>query len=383
MFSLLNNSNKIDLTQSEAYLNLNENEKKKLLPNLNLINTISGAGNSIIEGYKSSDIIVADDISSQIQTFYDNLNNYKLKYQEMLNDSVTKLSDSLLEEYAGKNIKLEGSNDSEEYYYINKYGYAQKYDDGSWSSRSTSCNNKGNANEVNIDTYNQLMQSAGANVTAGSECGLEGSNVKDNSNYYWIDMKGYKHTYKNSWNNRSNDCKKPILNTANVTNIPKPPGPGYLYYNFQCQQINTDSELYRQVVYLNGILKTEANQILEEINTILSDNIYNEEQIKLIRNDINIKLDELNKDYAIIESGQYDTIQTYNPNIQRLRSSTELSATSNYTRYLVFLFLLILIIGMIVTTFFTNNSKIAIIGIIITIFYIIIMLYTSHFTINV
>ena len=173
---------------------------------------------------------------------------------------------------------------------------------------------------------------------------------------------------------------KPILKTANVTNIPK----SEQSFNGQyCQQINTDSQLYNEVRDLNNTLKTEANQILEEINTVLSYDISNQQQINLIRNDINIKLDELNYDYAIIESGKYDTIQTYNPNIQRLRTSTELSATSNYTRYLVFLFLLILIIGMIVTTFFTNNSKIAIIGIIITIFYIIIMTYTSHFSINV
>tara|TARA_Y100001980_G_C14550350_1_gene332831 strand:- start:873 stop:2036 length:1164 start_codon:yes stop_codon:yes gene_type:complete len=386
MFSLLNNSNNIDLTQGKTYLNINKNQEKELLPNLNLINTNINTS-PLIENMSNSNYNESGDkkiLENNVNHLNNEFNLILSEFKENLKLAMQQGTDYLNNNkkfskiYGGKNVKINNTND---YYYINEYGFKQKYRD--YNSKPDSCN----LETLTISAEIIRNFPDGNDLGKGVECGLAGKNVQNKSTgqYSWIDQGGVRRDYRNkiSWENRNESCKNvPLLqvSSSNLSGLISHENkhPDSMCYTFR----GVEYKLLKNIEILKSKLDRLGKELLIEISKLLLVDIENEIVINNLQNEINKKLADIQYDFEVIANGEFDAIEKYNPNIQELRTNTELSATSNFTRYLVFLFLLVLVIAIIVITYITNNSKIGIFGIIITAFYILIMTYSNHFSVN-
>ena len=114
MFSLLNTSNNIDLSQGKNFLQVNKNNEYKLIPNLDLIGSDDNVG-SIVEAMSGADSIQANNTvtASNVSKINDEFNQimieYIKNYQLLIEQVLKNQSNQLLQKYAGKNVKLQGS----------------------------------------------------------------------------------------------------------------------------------------------------------------------------------------------------------------------------------------------------------------------------------
>ena len=105
MFSLLNTSNNIDLSQGKNFLQVNKNNEYKLIPNLDLIGSDDNVG-SIVEAMSGADSIQANNTvtASNVSKINDEFNQimieYIKNYQLLIEQVLKKIVD--LEEWHNK-----------------------------------------------------------------------------------------------------------------------------------------------------------------------------------------------------------------------------------------------------------------------------------------
>lgn len=364
MFSLLNTSNNIDLSQGKNFLQVNENNKYKLIPNLDLIGSNNNIG-SIVEAMSSGDstqaknTVNANNVSKLNDEFNRVMIEYIKNYQLLIEQVLQNQSNPILQKYSGKNVKLEGSDN--ETFYVNNFGFLQKYNN--FGKRPLSCAQE--AIEISANDFIKLPK--GEDMPSGVDCGLEGNNIEDKTtgNYSWINIKGERFNYPTDlWDKRSISCKKALVKPVNHSNIVALESSSNLKEDSMCDRLNADPKLLENVQKLNKKLTTLGEELLVDISKLSVKDIKTQEKINSTRNEISEKLKDLKKDNHGLNNGNFEISSQFNPNLEELRIDTNLRATSNFTRYLVFLIISILLLILTIYTLTSNNNNIIAQGVI-------------------
>lgn len=358
MFSLLNTSNNIDLSQGKNFLQVNENNQYKMIPNLDLIGGNNNVG-SIVEAMSSADstqaknTVNANNVSKLNDEFNSLMVEYIKNYQLLIEQVLQNQSNPILQKYAGKNVKLQGSDN--EIFYVNKFGFLQKYKN--FGKRPLSCAQE--AIEIPANEFIKLPK--GQDMPSGVDCGLEGNNVEDKTTgeFSWINITGERFNYpKDLWDKRSLSCKEATLKNVNHSNIVGLVSSGDLKEDSMCNRLNADPKLLENVQKLNKKLTTLGKELLVDIGKLSVKDIQTQSKIDATRNEVSQKLAELKKDNQGLSNGDFQISTQFNPNLEELRMDTSLRATSNFTRYLIFLIIAILLVILTIYTLSSNNNNI-------------------------
>lgn len=364
MFSLLNTSNNIDLSQDKNFLQVNKNNQYKLIPNLDLI---GGNDNidSVVEAMSSTDstqaknTVTANNVSKLNDEFNRIMIEYIKNYQLLIEQVLKNQSNPILQKYAGKNVKLQGSDN--EIFYVNKFGFLQRYKN--FNKRPLSCSEE----PIEISPIDFTKLPKGKDMPSGMDCGLEGNNIEDKTNgkYSWINIKGERFDYpKDLWDKRSLSCKEAALKHVNHSNIVGLESTGDLENDSMCNRLNADPKLLENVQKLNKKLTTLGEELLIDISKLSIKDIETQKKISETRNKIHDSLTKLKKENKGLDNGNFEITSKYNPNLEELRIDTGLKATSNFTRYLIFLIIAILLVILTIYTLSSNNNNILAQGII-------------------
>ena len=356
-----NNTNNTDnkdpnLIQGKQFIKMYSGLIDKVKSHLNLIGTTSSPHiGSIIESLENdnsttnnskviaSDVAKIDKEFNQLLVLY--TKNYKLFMEELMDNN--KYND-IISKYGGKNVIYNGVK-----YYINKYGFAQKYNnDDLWTNRSNSCS----SNAINIlpADFKKLMHSA--NMGAGQECGVAGFNIenKTTSEKAWIDIEGKKHVYSDTvWANRDSTCLEPapkLLTNSLYNTIPE-----YreMSQTSQCNNLNVDPKILNNLSYLNNRLTTLAKKLLVDIEKLSTEDQHLKQELNQLKQNISNNITNLEKDkHSLNINSTENTIDLEN----KLEDS-ELYVTSSYTKYIIWLVTCLLLLALTYFTFLSSGSN--------------------------
>lgn len=362
MFDLLNTSNNIDLLQGQNLLELNKNNQHNMISNLNLIedNINNDNVSSIIEGMSHTNSIQANNtisennISKLSMEFNQLMLEYTKNYQLLIEQVLKNQNNPILQKYAGKNVRIRGNRN--EIYYVNKFGYLQKYNN--FKNRPISCSEK--VIEISPEDFTKLPKAE--DMPSGMDCGLEGNNIKDKktNEFSWINIKGKRFNYPNDlWDKRSESCKKASLKNVNHSNIIGLKSSGNYNEDSMCNRLNADPDLLNNVQKLNKKLTTLGKELLVDIDKLSIKDIQTQIKIDETRNEIHNSLKKLKENDQGISNGEFEITNKFNPNLEQLRFDTSLRATSSFTKYLLFLIIAIILVILTIYTLSGNNNIVA------------------------
>lgn len=370
MFSLLNTSNNgINLSQGNKLLNFNNNQNSNLTPNLDLIGQAGGKNiSSIVEAMGNIDSVQANNTvsasnASKINDEFNKLiSEYTTNLQKLIEQTMKNQKNPVLQKYAGKNVKISGPSAGNKIYYINNFGFVQEYVE--FAKRPASCSET----PITISPEDFILFPRGQPMGVGVDCGLEGNNIQDrNTNQNsWINIHGQRLDYSDdAWKNRSQTCKDARLRHINHSNIVGLESTGTQESDAICSRLNVDPELLRNVQDLNKKLVSLAKDLLTDIEKISVTDSKTQQEISEMRNNINEKIQQLEGDQLELQNGSLNVNNSINPNLQELRRDTDLRVTSNFTRYLVWLVIAILLVILTIYTINFNPDSVIAQGVIL------------------
>ena len=307
----------------------------------------------------NDDKIIINNIEKTNNKFNEIMVSYIIAYKELIQQVLKNLSNPILEKYAGKNVKLLGSDNK--FFYINKFGFSQEYIN--FGKRPISCASPA----IPITPEEFVLFPKGNVLGENVDCGLEGNNILDNDNntYSWINNSGNRLQYSEEvWTNRSNSCKDVRVINVNSNNLKNFNSVGNMKKDTVCTRLNVNPKLVQEIEKLNIELTSLANNIISDINKLSSKGKKLSKELEIILEKVKNKKIELHREKKQIENGEFEFGNTFNSNLEELRADTELRVTSNFTRFLILLLLCFFLIGLSIYTVVFNNQSILAQGII-------------------
>lgn len=350
MFTLLDN-NDPSLVQSGILKNFDRNLVKTLLPEEEKDNLFSA---SILESMVGNSTIDSHNVEKTNLEFEELALEYTENYRMLVEQLLHNEKNPILQKYARKNVKLENSN---KYYYINKYGFSQEY--VNFGERPLSCSEQA----IPITSKDFLKLPKGEDLEPSVECGMEGNNVRDTKNdlYSWIDITGKRFNYPRSvWPDRSESCQQANLINVDNMNLKNSKSYGSYDTNTMCNQYNVEPKLIQNVQILNTRLRNLANELLENIEKLHKSDQPMNDKIAKTQKSVKEKLSTLQTQKKELDKITNETNEDNldQQNLVALREDTELKVTSNYTKYIVWLSITILLILITIYTVYIDNDSI-------------------------
>ena len=326
--------------------------------------TVASSGTTSTSTASTASTAALQNIQLKYNEFNQLLAQYTAQYKIMANELIQNNNKEILQKYANSNIKL-----NNEFYFVNEYGFAHKYDateNPTTGTISASCNFTKPPTEVTTLEFNQLL--SGQKMGLKQSCGIAGYNVENSSNgeKSFIDIKGVKHIYSGEvWNKKHESCyldKKSITNDE-YKNIPL--GTAMTETTF-CATINVDPLVLQRLLTLNKQLQTLGNTVLTEMNLISTSqpgiNINN--NVNLIRNSITDRLAELNNSQQEIvrigdeynSTGNIGVVTDSSNTIKARTRDTQILVNMNYLKYMIGF---ILVVFLIIMTFYVFSYEIS------------------------
>ena len=242
------------------------------------------------------------------------LSTYITTYKTM-NEDIVNRRDRLrsVNKYFGKAV----SDNDQNFYYVNDYGYTHKYASDAWVKNDDSCPN----NLTNI-TKNELdiLQDSVA-MAPGQPCKIAGKNIQnqDTNEVAWVDIKGVKHVYsETSWKGKQKSCDvSPLVLSANKYN--KIPSGSNMTTTSVCDQLGVDPNIWMQLSELNETLIEISKKIQTEMGNLRTQDENMKKQLReksvklnnyiqtLEKEKKNIKNNN-NKDMATLQAGYDDSV---------------------------------------------------------------------------
>ena len=322
-------------------------QKNEVKPHLALIETASSSKfGSVVEALqgenstKAKNNINMSNITKLEDEFNRLLVSYSKNYKLLIEELIHNESSTILQKYAGKNVKMSGDKNI---YYVNNYGFTHKY--GDFSKKPSSCSSE--PIEISKEDFNKLP--ASTTMPVGMECGIAGYNIEDKTTgeIAWVDIKGLHHTYsKDIWKNRSESCKGIPLKQVNHSNIVALSPGTSMTEKSMCNRLNVDPKLLRNVATLNDKLISLAKELLVDTQRLAVTDVQLQHKLHKLRGEIQTKIETLEQDKKTFTTGRHNISNQFSPNLANIRQDSEFRVTSNYTRYLVWLVLCIIIMAL-------------------------------------
>ena len=368
MFSFLNSNNNtnMDLAQGKTLLKYDKITKNEVKPHLALVGMSSSSKlGSIVEALQSDDSTQAknninlNNITQLEDKFNRVLVDYSKNYKLMIEELMYNETNTILQKYAGKNVKLAGSS---KMFYVNNYGFTHEYSD--FSKRPNSCSSE--PIEITQEDFNKLPTNW--KMPVGMDCGIAGYNIenKTTNENFWVDIRGIHHKYPNNvWENRSESCKSVPLKQVNNSNVVALTPGTPMTEQSMCNRLNIDPKLLKNVETLNKKLISLAKELLIDTEKLTVTDVQQRQQLQKLRSDIQTKIGTLEKDKTNLTTSRYNISNQFSPNLDNIRANSALIVTSNYTRYLIWLILCIGIITLTIYSLISNKQSMVAQGIIV------------------
>jgi len=297
--------------------------------------------------------IVTDDVSklniefNELKKLY--AANYELLITELSNNN--KYNDTIVK-YADKNIIYNNIK-----YYVNKYGFAQKYTGTTWSNRPSSCSS--NAVTIPKIDFDKLLHST--NLEEGQECGIAGYNIesKVGKQKAWVDIQGKKHIYSNNiWDDKHKSCdREPTIIDDSLYNTIPEYSP--MTISSPCNNINVDPIILNNLSMLNEQLLTLAIKILGDFELLEKEDIVLKEDLSILKTNISNSLITLENDKKKLKlHGKNQIIE-----LENKLTDSELRVTSSYTKYIIWCIICFAILSLTYYSFISNSASNIIIGV--------------------
>lgn len=297
------------------------------------------------------------------------LSEYTQQYKLMTDELLHNNSQDVLEKYANNNIKINNN-----YYYVNSYGFASKYDQDAWKNRSVSCSKE--PVEISSDDFKKLLN--GPPMGKGQGCNVAGFNIRGEDGWTgWVDVKGVAHHYPNPevWNNRNESCTMNAISLTNdeVNGMPKGDD---MAQNTFCERLNVDPKILQNLANLNSKLMKLGDQIKNETNKLSSTDKQLNEQLEVSKKNLENTLNKLKNNQSMTDEFSNDTyFGNGNANVNRTLEASarhsQIVLKMMHTKYLIGFFALVVLVIISFTTFDSNRvSTTSIIVLIIAIIYI-------------
>ena len=305
------------------------------------------------------DKITKGNIEKSSNNFNELMNKYVKLYKLLIEQVLKNQTNPVLEKFAGKNVKLVGSDNK--FFYINKFGFSQESTD--FAKRPITCASPA----IPITPEEFVLFPKGNVLGINVDCGLEGSNIldSDNNSYSWINNAGNRLLYsKEVWSNRSLSCQDVMVKNVNSNNLKNFDSFGDMKKDSVCTRLNIDPKLVQDIEDLNKKLSEIGKNMIIDINKLSEKDGKLSKDLEKTLNQVKNKVSELNRDRMQIQNGDLDFGDKFNPNLEELRRDTGLRVTSNFTRFLVLLVVCFLLVGLTFYTVMYDNQSILAQGII-------------------
>lgn len=297
------------------------------------------------------------------------LSEYTQQYKLMTDELVHNNSQDVLQKYANNNVKINNN-----YYYVNSYGFASKYDQDAWKNRSVSCSK--DPVEISSDDFKKLLN--GPAMGKGQGCNVAGFNIRGEDGWTgWVDVKGVAHHYPNPevWNNRNESC---TMNAVSLTNdeVNGMPKGDDMEQNTFCERLNVDPKILQNLASLNNKIMKIGDQIKNETNKLTSTDKKLNEQLEISKKNLENTLNKLKNNHSIKDEYSKDSYfgngnANVNRTLEAAANHSQLVLKMMHTKYLIGFFVLVVLVIISFTTFDSNRvSSSSIIVLIITIIYI-------------
>jgi len=288
------------------------------------------------------------------------LAEYTTLFKSMMDELMVNNNRPELQNFAGKNVKHDNN-----YYHVNKFGFAHVFDNEAWKSRSSSC--VGDPADIKSNEFGNLL--SGPNMGNGQACNVAGYNIHNNTSgeQSWVDIKGVRHVYPSATTDRHASCGGQPIKLTDEEYKSIPDGTK-MDSNTMCSALNVNPAITTNLDKLNNELQTLGNKLLTNTTTMISGNDHLQTEITDVHNNMVATLKRLEGDKHNLDQNKinmgYSGVQlnkaSYDTNIQGAKRSSDMFLRMNYIKYLLGLILVVLLVVFSFVTYPSNEqSKIA------------------------
>jgi hypothetical protein len=322
---------KSNLNQGKQMLDFNKQETSDLIPDLSLIEN-----GSLVESMGNFNLSDSDKKKieglTNIENDYNQLlaqfsQTYKQFSEDLLNQNQTKKK---IVDYLGKVISdTDGNN-----YYVNNFGYTHKYSTSAWQNNNSSCPNTTISFNGDFNNFK-----TGTSMVSGQPCKIAGQIIKNSSSgeTAWVDIKGMKHPFSGE---KPNSCSsEPIELSAQDYNLI--PTGSAMGRSDTCLALDVNPTLYNKLQSLSGQIKSKANQLVNQMNSL---NLSNSQAQNSLNNKRNTMMKQANQVSEINKRVIYNN-RMYMQNSGEAEDAS-LRMTSNWYMLLAWIFVAILVVSL-------------------------------------
>jgi len=385
MFNIWGNDSilNFNLEQGKDILKYNLDLDKIINPHLKLIQSgrlegltgLSGLNGGDHSNTSPNDIIALEGLQNIENIFNQTLALYAQTYKQMNEDILVKReTNKKIVDYLGKVVSDNDGNN----YYVNNFGFTHKYTKNAWENNNSSCPSTSVVYGGSMDDFQTTLP-----MVQGQPCKIAGQNIKnkDTSEEAWVDIKGIKHPYSNSNPNKNTSCSSnPIELSGNDYDLI--PTGGAMSQTDQCLALDVNPQLWSRLQELNKRLNQLAGHLAQEIDNISLEDSVTKDQLMYKRQELLNYIDTIdsNKRNIAYNNGMMNQLDG------ETMDST-LRMTSNYYSYILWIFVMIFIVFLILSTSNDESNTLSGISIvIIAIFMLMFLIYVykklSNISIN-
>lgn len=285
------------------------------------------------------------DLEKMENQFNKLLSEYTTKYKLMSEELIHNNSQTVLQKYANNNIKLKN-----DYYYVNNYGFASKYDNETWKNRSVTCSKS--PIEIPSEDFKKLLK--GPPMGKGQACGVSGFNIRGEDGWTgWVDIKGTAHHYPDMdvWNNRNQSCAMNVVSLTN-TEVDAIPKGSDMTQNTFCERLNVDPTILQSLASLNSQMLALGNQIMAETDKLSKTDQHLDEQLKTARKHLAETMKKIHHNKKNIDPFSKDTFfnsgsegsANVNRTFEATARNSQINLNMNYLKYIIGLISVVLLV---------------------------------------
>jgi hypothetical protein len=325
-----------EMTKSEKIDQMND-----IRPDLSLIENLSTL--EFMNNLSNSDKQKIEGLSNIENDYNKLLSEYSKLYQQFSDDLLNKnQSKKLIIDNLGKVISdTDGNN-----YYVNNFGYTQKYSTSAWQNNNSTCpttatNYSGDLNNFKI----------GIPMNSGQPCQIAGKIIQNTSTSEkaWVDIKGLKHPF--SGTAMSNSCSMNAIKLGDSDYNLIPSGSA-MSRTDTCVSLDVNPTLYSKLQTLNSEIKIKANELINEMNALNLSNTAAQNALVNKQNTMMKHVDNISKYNKQIKFNNNMLMQ-----VSGDEEDAELRMKSNWMMYMIWIFVMILIVMLVMANSSSMKSN--------------------------
>ena len=298
--------------------------------NLHLLEETTGPNlGSVTEGLENMSVNKENEEAVQEMKDLEHQFNAKLgEYTTLYRKYLSQLTqeDEMINKYKNTNVANNGTIN-----YVNGFGYTRQFSQSALEKRDDSCPTKaplGNSQDI----YSQL--SHGQPMGIGEPCGLEGTNVRNETNgkIYWMAQDGKLHYYpdEETWQatQKNGGCPSGYTNLTNdVLSTMSVGSP--MNSMSTCDTLQVNAGLWKRITDLNSELIEISDRMYNNIQKLSKKDETVSKHLQDTRDELAKRIQLLNEERKKYV-GTNQNVSTLNADYQDIR----IGVTREYTHYL-------------------------------------------------